>query len=201
MNRDRGARRSLFAIATLLIVVALMGACAGGSSSTAGGEAIDIELLPDGPGRGFAEVVVLTSDKRGPKVGEAAPAFRMQLVDGRYVDIADLQGRPVMINFWATWCPPCRREMPDIIAASESNPDLVVLAVNVQEELKTVGPFVSDFEISMPVIRDTDGELRQTYGVSGMPTSVFIDRDGNVSAVWSGLIDARTLNDLLNEIL
>ncbi len=200
MNRDRGLRPSLFVIAVVLFTMALMGACTGGSSSPAG-EAIDIESLPDGPGRGFAEVVVLASDKRGPRVGEVAPAFRMQLVDGRYLDIEDLQGRPVMINFWATWCPPCRREMPDIIAASESNPELVVLAVNVQEELKTVGPFVSDFDISMPVIRDTDGKLRQTYGVSGMPTSVFIDRDGNVSAIWSGLLNAETLDELLNEIL
>jgi thiol-disulfide isomerase/thioredoxin len=189
------------ALATTLILLSTLAGCRGNSSTEPAGEAIAIDALPDGPGRGFAEIVVLTSDRRGPRVGEPAPAFRMQLVDGRYVELDDLQGRPVLINFWATWCPPCRREMPDIIAASESNDDLVVLAVNVQEELKVVGPFVSDFDISMPVLRDIDGELRQTYGVSGMPTSVFIDRDGNVSAVWSGLLTAETLDDLLNEIL
>jgi len=185
----------LLALAALL----LLGACGGAGGSAS--EAITFEALPDGPGRGFAEVKVLTKNNRGPRVGEAAPEFRMQLVDGRHIDIQDLQGRPVMINFWATWCPPCRREMPDSLAASEDNSDLIVLAVNVQEELKVVGPFVDDFGITMPVILDGDGDLRNAYGVSGMPTSIFIDRDGNVSKVWPGILDGATLNRLLDEIL
>ena len=91
--------------------------------------------------------------------------------------------------------------MPDIIAASEAHEELVVLAVNVQEDMKIVEPFVNDFGISMPVLMDGEGKLRNAYGVSGMPTSVFVDQEGNVSAIWSGLLNAEKLNDLLNEIL
>ena len=198
---NRQTRTNAQSLIIVLAALLLLTACAGAGAGVPTGEAISIDALPDGPGRGYAEVEVLAESNRGPRVGEAAPEFRMQLVDGRYVDIQDLKGRPVLINFWATWCPPCRREMPDLIAASEANDDLVVLAVNVQEELKVVGPFVDDFGITMPVIRDADGDLRDAYRVSGMPTTIFIDRDGNISKIWTGMLDGATLDRLLSEIL
>jgi thiol-disulfide isomerase/thioredoxin len=201
MTWNRRTRTNVLSLVIVLAALLLLTACTDGEVGIPTGEAITIDALPDGPGRGFAEVEVLAEDNRGLRVGEAAPDFRMQLVDGRYIDIQDLKGRPVLINFWATWCPPCRREMPDIIAASEASDDLVVLSVNVQEELKVVGPFVDDFGITMPVIRDVDGDLRDAYRVSGMPTSIFIDRNGNISKIWTGLLDSATLDRLLDEIL
>ncbi len=201
MQWGRRPRLAVFLIVGLLATMTMLSACGSGRAAEPAGEAIGVDMLPAGLGRGFPEVVVLADDNRGPKVGETAPGFRMVLADGSHINIEDLQGRPVMINFWATWCPPCRREMPDIIAASEAHEELVVLAVNVQEDLKTVEPFVNDFGISMPVLMDGEGKLRNAYGVSGMPTSVFIDQEGNVSAIWSGLLNAEKLNELLNEIL
>lgn len=201
MQWDRRPRLAFLLIVGLLAAMMMLSACGSGRAAEPAGEAIGVEMLPAGLGRGFPEVVVLAEDNRGPKVGETTPGFRMVLADGSHINIEDLQGRPVMINFWATWCPPCRREMPDIIAASEAHEDLVVLAVNVQEDLKIVEPFVNDFGISMPVLMDGEGKLRNAYGVSGMPTSVFVDQEGNVSAIWSGLLNAEKLNELLNEIL
>ena len=189
-------------IAGLTAALHLLSACGSGNAAEPAGEAIGVDMLPAGMGRGFPEVVVLAEDNRGPKVGEPAPGFRMDLADGSHINIEDLQGRPVMLNFWATWCPPCRREMPDIIAASRgprrSGRARRQCAGSV-EDRRTVRQRISASPCRCCI--DGEGKLRNAYGVSGMPTSVFIDREGNVSAVWSGLLNAEKLNELLNEIL
>ena len=105
-----------------------------------------------------------------------------------------------MLNFWATWCPPCRQEMPDIIRAYEADDELVVIAVNERENLDVVKPFAEEFGISMPVALDQDGRLADIYGVRGMPTSVFINRDGTVMAKWSGFISEDVLGAMLDSI-
>ncbi|MCB0132648.1 MAG: TlpA family protein disulfide reductase, partial [Caldilineaceae bacterium] len=79
--------------------------------------------------------------------------------------------------------------------------DLVVVAINVREDLETVIPFVQEFGMSMPVAMDTEGALQQRYSVNGMPTSVFIDRDGNVAGIWTGLITRERLEQMLAFIL
>jgi thiol-disulfide isomerase/thioredoxin len=105
-----------------------------------------------------------------------------------------------MINFWATWCGPCRKEMPDIVAADLADDDLVVLAINVQEELAAIEPFVEEFGMTMPIGRDASGELRTLYEAAGMPTSVFIQPDGTVAIKWSGLLTPELLDNFLGQI-
>jgi thiol-disulfide isomerase/thioredoxin len=106
----------------------------------------------------------------------------------------------VLINFWATWCGPCRLEMPELVTTANNHAELIVLAVNVQEELPQIQAFAEDFAMTMPIVRDTDGALRQKYGVRGMPTSIFIDKEGKIAAVWSGLLTKKVLNKFLTEI-
>ena len=163
---------------------------------------IDIGELPTDLGRGFPVASLEGVDNAGTGLdtGDRAPNFRMILDDGGYLELADLQGSPVLLNFWATWCGPCRLEMPEIVAEANRNEDLVVLAINVQEELEQLQPFTEDFQMSIPVVRDSEAELRQLYQVTGMPTSVFIDRDGNISTVWRGILTGPALADFLAEI-
>ncbi len=165
-------------------------------------QSLPLDQLPDGLGRGYAQVVQTPETSSAfPKAGEIAPDFRFALDDGRYLTLSDLRGRPILINFWATWCGPCRLEMPDIVDAYNADNDLVVLAVNVQEDLDKVVPFAEEFAMTMPIVLDSQGELRKQYALRGMPTSIFVDRDGKVSTVWSGLLTGAQFDEKLAEIL
>jgi thiol-disulfide isomerase/thioredoxin len=158
--------------------------------------------LPQGIGRGFPLVQVAENRGRAATLsaGTAAPEFALVLSDGNTLDLSDLRGRPVMLNFWATWCPPCRAEMPDIVHQADQDEDLVVIAVNVQEDLDSVRAFAEEFGMRMPVARDTEGRLRDLFQVRGMPTSIFIDRDGDISSIWAGLLNAERLELELDRI-
>ena len=193
------ATRKIVSLLLLLVVVAAMLAACGGDK-LAGTDAVTLADLPNGFGRGFGEASL---EKRPANLatGQPAPDFRIVLNDGRYVNLSELQGRPVIINFWATWCPPCRAEMPDLVRAYEAYDDLVVLAANVEEPIGTVSPFADQFRMSMPIVLDPDGALQNLYQVSAMPTSYFIDRDGNIAAIWRGLMTPDVLADMLAQIL
>ena len=134
---------------------------------------------------------------------EAAPNFSLQTLDGRTVELSDYQGQVVLLNTWATWCPPCRAEMPDLEAYyRERQADgFVVLAVNSQESAGTVAAFLEDHDFTFPVLLDTDGVVMRQYGIRGLPTSFFIDRDGNVHGVWSGQLSPARLRELVDPIL
>ncbi len=198
-------------LATALLALTLLAAaCAPGAGSTPTesvpvGSATDLADFPDGIGRGYAlaslEGTDNASDAVGLQPGELAPNFRFVLEDGRHSSLHELRGQPVVINFWATWCGPCRREMPEFVEASEAHEGLVILAVNTQEKLKVVEPFAQEFAITMPVIRDESGDIKELYEVSGMPTSIFIGRDGRVAATWAGLLNSEALAEFLAEIL
>lgn len=156
---------------------------------------INLTELPDGIGRGFPVVSLRRLDQTVLPVekGVAAPNFHMVLANGEYVSLADLQGQPVLINFWATWCSPCREEMPELLAAAKADPNLVLIAVNVQEELARLQPFAVEFEMQVPVLQDPEGVLRNRYTVRGMPTTIFIDRTGHIATLWQGLLTPELL--------
>ena len=103
------------------------------------------------------------------QTGEPVPDFSIELESGKYVSLSDLQGESVVVNFWATWCGPCRLEMPELVEAAQSDDDLVILVVNVQESLEQVEPFAQEFDMTMPVVLDPDGDIRERYGVRGRP--------------------------------
>lgn len=190
--------------AVLWMVLILVAGCTSvnGQQATASEEStLTLDELPIGLGRGYLVAGLLDNNSQTEvKEGDLAPNFLLQLNDGRHLRLRDLQGRPVLINFWATWCGPCRLEMPELVATANNNKELVVLAVNVQEELAQIEPFAEDFAMTMPIVRDTDGALRQKYGVRGMPTSVFIDKEGKVAAVWSGVLTKKLLKQFIKEI-
>ena len=201
-------KRKFTFVIWMMVVIVVLAACTGtvqttSEQTTGSGSQITAANLPDGLGRGFpnANLNDIDNSETGVSEGNVAPNFQLQLADGRYVNLHDLQGQPVLINFWATWCGPCRLEMPDIVAESEANDDLIVLAVNAQETLEQIEPFVEEFQMSMPVVVDQPGEIRKLYQVRGMPTSVFIDREGNISTYWAGILNADLLNEFIEKIL
>lgn len=195
-------RRALLQSVALAPLVTLLAAC-GKSQSTEPRPSVPLDSFPTELGRGFpvGSLVGVDNSERGIDKGDDAPNFRMQLSDDQGLYLSDLVGRPVLINFWATWCGPCRLEMPEIVHHAENNGDLVVLAINVQEEPDPVSAFAADFKMTMPVVRDVNAEIRDLYEVRGMPTSVFIDRNGKISTYRIGVMSPRMLEELLTPIL
>ncbi len=135
--------------------------------------------------------------------GKVAPDFVLPAVDGTSVRLSDFAGRPVFVNFWATWCGPCRKEMPEIVAANDRYADrgLAVIAVNLQEDREAAAGFAREFGMDFPTALDFKGEVGGAYRVTGLPTSYFIDRSGVIQAVWFGPLSAEELDKQLRKIL
>ena len=130
-----------------------------------------------------------------------APDFTLTSLDGDPVALSDHQGQAVMINFWATWCPPCLAELPLIESFAENHPDkLVVLAVNAGEERASVRNFVDKFGYDLQFLLDPSNSLASQYQVRGLPTSVFIDQQGLIQGMHIGLLDESLLSNYLSQV-
>ena len=193
--------RRRFLIGSLALAAALAGCGRGQGGAPL--PSVDLATFPAGLGRGFPLATLEGADNTGTGTGAGrkVPNFRIQLDGGDGLYLHDLVGRPVLINFWATWCGPCRLEMPDIVHHAATTPDLVVVAVNVQEALDQIRPFAEDFAMELPVVRDADGDIADLFNVRGMPTSYFVDREGTISTVWQGVLTPDRLEELLGKIL
>lgn len=130
--------------------------------------------------------------------GSPAPDFEIAYSDGRKVRLSDLKGKPVLVNFWATWCPPCRAEVSEIQSAYEKYKasGFVVVAVNVQESTTAVAKFMKDFGMTFTVAIDSSGAVGRLYRVSGIPASFFVDRSGIVREIFVGSLTAGDLEQL-----
>ena len=117
-----------------------------------------------------------------------APPFSLTALDGSHLTLDDLRGRPVLVTFWATWCLPCREEMPALQAAFEAHRDqgLVVVAINAGEDDPAVTAFIRDFRLTFSILLDRDSQVLGQYQVQALPTSFFLDRAGIVRAASIG---------------
>ena len=117
-----------------------------------------------------------------PQVGKPAPDFQLPNLEGQSISLSDFRGKPVMLNFWATWCAYCRYEMPYIQEIYEGwtgkPPSVVVLAINTGESSSKARGFLESHGFSFPVLLDTTEAIAQSYSVRGIPTTFFIDEDG-----------------------
>jgi cytochrome c biogenesis protein CcmG/thiol:disulfide interchange protein DsbE len=129
------------------------------------------------------------SGKIAPHTGFLAPEIALLDINGNEITLSELRGHPVIVNFWATWCPPCRAEMPAMQRAKlDYEEEVIVLAVNStnQDSLPAVKQFIDQFEISFPVLLDEQGIAANTYQISSLPTTYFIGKDGVINEVVIG---------------
>jgi peroxiredoxin len=179
----------------VLLLAALLVAGCGGAASD--------EVVATGlPNLAEATTRGVNNAQRGLEPGQLAPDFTLQFADGTKTQLSDWQGQPVVLNFWATWCAPCREEMPEFVAAYDRYQDdgLVVVGVNAQESASQAAEFMGEFDMAFPVALDVRGDVQQLYNVRGLPTTVFIDREGRIVERWAGLLRASALEELLAEI-
>ncbi len=139
---------------------------------------------PDQPGASPDRLVV----GGHPLVGKPAPEIDLQAIDGQSVKLSELRGRPVLVNFWATWCPPCREEFPLMVEAYAEHADegLEILGVMHQDFADGARAFAEDTGATWPILSDPDDVAYGDYIVPGLPTSFFIDAGGVVRAFSLG---------------
>ncbi len=188
---------------TLLMALLLLSLLAGCGAQTnrnlpSGAQQVALSSFPASIGGGYPQG--LLDDTGAPQLlrkGDTPPNFTLLLPDGRYTTLADLKGQRVLINFWATWCPPCRAEMPELLQAARDYPDLALLAVNVAEPADKVSQFAEQFRMDVPVVIDPKGTISDRYNVSGLPTSIFLDADGKIMDVRPGAINRAVIDSVL----
>jgi peroxiredoxin len=132
---------------------------------------------------------------------QQAPAFTLQSVDGKTVSLAQFKGDVVMINFWASWCGPCRQEMPllDDIYKQYKDMGFVLLGVNVEPDSHDANTWLQKTPVSYPILYDPKSQVSQLYQVQAMPTTVIVDRQGNVRYMHNGYVPGDE-NQYMNSI-
>ncbi len=140
--------------------------------------------------------------KIAPEPGQLAPNFRLRTSSGNEIVLAELRGRPVFLNFWATWCLFCVSEMPALDRlASRYGDQVVVLGINAGESPETVEAFARQIGVTYPLLLDRDQEVTRAYRVRSMPTSLIIDAHGVVQSVRYGVLTPPEMEERLAPLL
>ena len=149
-----------------------------------------------GFGIGVAGIAVLMLIFSSGSAGSPVPDFTATTLSGETVHLTDYRGQVVMLNFWATWCPPCKAEMPTIQAAYKHYHEqgFTVLAINNREQATQIQPFANALALTFPIVLDTDSALQDTFAIKGYPTSLFISDAGEVYATHTGMLTPQQLD-------
>ena len=129
--------------------------------------------------------------------------FSLNDFSNKTVRLSDYRGKPVFVNLWASWCPPCRAEMPDLIAfyKAHQNEGLVFLAIDTQDTQAPAQQFINEKQMPFPVLFDPDGKVMRLFGASGLPSSYLIDRNGKIVFSWTGQISPAILDQRVVPLL
>lgn len=141
----------------------------------------------------------------GIRKNDLAPDFELTTLEGKKVKLSDYKGKKVILNFWATWCPPCRAEMPDMeeFYSTYKDKDIVILGVNLtksEQEESVVREFIKSYGITYPIPLDVESSVAETYQVSAIPTSYFIDTKGVIREKIVGPMDFDMMKSILDSI-
>ena len=136
-----------------------------------------------------------------PLVSRSAPPFTLTLFDGRTISLADMRGKAVFLNFWSSWCPPCRAEARDIEAAWQNLKDknIVFLGIDIQDKEKDALAYLKEFNVTYPNGRDASGKISVDYGVWGIPETFFIDPQGRITYKHVGALGTAIVMGKLEE--
>jgi cytochrome c biogenesis protein CcmG, thiol:disulfide interchange protein DsbE len=137
------------------------------------------------------------------KVNFSAPALSLQNINGQMESLADYRGQVVLVNNWATWCPPCKAEMPTLAEYyNEHNPKgFTIIAIEAGEPLESVARFANDYNLKFSVWLDPDGASLKAFGNGNLPNSYVIDRSGTVRYAWTGEISRAMLEKYVTPLL
>ena len=164
-----------------------------------------IRFLDRPAGAGASQAVTVTAAVSGPppRVGKPAPDFTVQTLDGKTLRLSELRGQPVWINFWATWCPPCRAENPDIEAVYREYKDrgLVIVAISIGEDADTVRGYIGRTGLTYAVGLDSGTDIAAAYRIVGIPTHFFVDASGVLRAWRIGSMYKKVMQKKVSEIL
>ncbi len=147
-----------------------------------------------------------SSSKQGvypvaPNVDSPAPGFTLNSLSGEQISLEQYTGRPLMINFWATWCGPCRLEMPLFQSYHEKyGTEFTILAVNVGETEAEVQAFVDQMSLDFDILMDKNGEVESLYRIRGYPSTYFMDEDGKIRILHLGMMSESQLIGYLEEL-
>jgi len=136
-------------------------------------------------------------------VNRPAPDFTLTTFEGAKLSMADLRGKPVVLNFWASWCPPCRVEAPLLEQTWRTYKDhgVVFIGVDIQDKLEDALAYIREFAVTYPNGPDPTGEISIDYGVSGLPVTFFVSREGEIVRRWVGALERRVLISAIEEIM
>jgi thiol-disulfide isomerase/thioredoxin len=136
--------------------------------------------------------------------GGRAPDFTLSLFDGTNFTLSrhlSGDGRPLVMNFWASWCVPCQEEMPTFDAVARRRPEVLVLGIAVRDTDQAARSFATDIGVGYSLGLDTDGAILELYPIIGLPTTWFIATDGRIAHIRAGLLDEEELERLIDQLL
>ncbi|TCP55522.1 thiol-disulfide isomerase/thioredoxin [Tumebacillus sp. BK434] len=181
----------------LLLGVAVIGVLAGAAYlSNMGGTPVD--EANQGGKAGQQDIAEMAA------VGHRAPSFELQTFDGKTVKLADLQGKPVVLNFWASWCGPCRNEMPDLEEMHKKYGDQVhFYGVNLtsQDNLENAKKFMGEMGVTFPSLMDSDEKTAQNYRTFSIPMTYAVDQNGIISEIHKGQINKVVMDGMLQRLV
>ncbi len=147
------------------------------------------------------ESAMIDTGSGRPTEGQIAPDFSYTLADGSVHKLSELHGKRVLLNFWATWCTPCREEMPEFQQVAKANGDsLVVLAVNRNEVPDVIATFGNEVGVTFPLITNIAGDIGDRYGATSLPITYFINSDGTISSKQLGALSPTLLAKHLEDL-
>ena len=189
-------KKKMFGLSIVAILIAIM--IAGFVKKN-----VDTEESFDSEQRGV-DLVDVTAEE-GLTKGDVAPDFTLTTLDGKEVKLSDLKGKKVVLNFWATWCPPCKAEMPHMQNFYEDysqDENVEILAINLTngDKVESVQNFVQDYGLTFPIPMDEEGKVNEIYQAITIPTSYMIDTKGRIQNKVVGPMDENMIKDFVSNL-
>jgi thiol-disulfide isomerase/thioredoxin len=197
-RREYSGAGSTLGVAALIILAVGVGIWwfefRGEGAGSAGDDGFGIVELAAGENR--------TDRPPAAEEGRAAPNFHLRDIGDGASSLTDYRGKWVLVNFWASWCGPCRSEVPDLQELAQRRPDdIVILGVNQQETREAAAKFADEFDVTYPVVLDRSGEVSQAYRAQGLPVSYLVSPEGVIVKAYRGRITDDDLEALEDEYL